>query len=103
MVQQIADHASPAGSAPAVCGSLTSAAPGAPADWSVSPPVQGQPSVGFDASRARRLEAWHRVSGHGAPACTLYRAGQFSDRDAAGGTEPLTAAAVPLFGLSPDS
>lgn len=42
-VQQIADHASPAGSSPTVCGSLASAAPGAPAEGSVSPPVQGQP------------------------------------------------------------
>lgn len=39
-VQQIADHASPAGSAPTVCGSLASAAPGAPAERSArySPP-----------------------------------------------------------------
>lgn len=41
-VQHIADHASPAGSAPTVCESLASAAPGAPADGSASPPVQGQ-------------------------------------------------------------
>ena len=36
-------HASPAGSAPAVCGLLASATPGAPAKGSASPPVQGQP------------------------------------------------------------
>nr|DAE13664.1 MAG TPA: hypothetical protein [Siphoviridae sp. ctQqU1] len=42
-VQHIADHASPAGSAPTVCGSLASAAPGAPAEGS-----------------ARRLAIWHR-------------------------------------------
>lgn len=42
-VQHTADHASPAGSAPTVCGSLASAAPGVPAEWSASPPVQGQP------------------------------------------------------------
>lgn len=42
-VQHTADHASPAGSSPTVCGSLASAAPGAPAEGSVSPPVQGQP------------------------------------------------------------
>lgn len=39
----IADHASPAGSAPTICGSLASATPGAPAEGSASPPVQGQP------------------------------------------------------------
>ena len=33
-VQHIADHDSPAGSAPIVCGSLASATPGAPAEWS---------------------------------------------------------------------
>ena len=101
--QQIADHASPAGSAPAVCGSLASAAPCSPADWSAYPPAQAHPGGGFDASRARRLETWHRVSGHGAPAGTIYPAGQSSSRSAAGGAEPLAAAAVPLFGLSPDS
>ena len=48
-MQHTADHASPAGSAPAVCGRwqvLTRCQqyrPGAPADWSASPPVQGQP------------------------------------------------------------
>ena len=44
-VQHIADHASPAGSAPASCGSLASAAPGAPAEGPASPPVQGQPGA----------------------------------------------------------
>ena len=39
-VQHIADHASPAGSSPTVCGSLASAAPCAPAEVSASPPVQ---------------------------------------------------------------
>lgn len=42
-VQHTANHASPAGSAPTVCGSLASAAPGAPAEGSVPPPVPGQP------------------------------------------------------------
>lgn len=37
-VQHSADHASPAGSAPTVCGSLASAAPGEPAKGSASPP-----------------------------------------------------------------
>ena len=49
--------------------------PGTPAEGSASPPVQGQPG-------------------------TLHPAGQSSS---AGGAEPLTAAAVSLFGLSPDS
>ena len=54
---------------------LESAAPGAPADWSASPPAQAQPGGGFDASHVRRLVIWHRVSGQGAPAGTLYPAG----------------------------
>ena len=41
--QYIADHASPAGSAPTVCGSLASDTPGAPAEGSASPSAQGQP------------------------------------------------------------
>lgn len=77
-VQQIADHASPAGSAPAVCESLASATPGAPAEGSEAPPVQGQPG-------------------------TFYQAGQSSGMGTAGGAEQLTATAVSLFGLSPDS
>ncbi len=74
-VQHIADHASPAGSAPAVCGSLASAAP---AEGSAPPPAQGQPG-------------------------TIHPAGQSSGRGTAGGAEPLAATAVSLFGLSPDS
>lgn len=60
---------------------------------------------GLDTSHARRLAIWHRVSSQGAPgqSGTLYPAGQSSSRGAAGGAEPLTAAAVSLFGLSPDS
>lgn len=42
-VQHTADHASPAGSAPTVCGSLASATPGVSTEGSTSPPVQGQP------------------------------------------------------------
>lgn len=42
-VYKRADHASPAGSAPTVCRSLASAAPGVPAEGSAPPPVQGQP------------------------------------------------------------
>lgn len=57
-VPHIADHASPAGSAPTVCGSLASAAPGAPAKGSASPPVHGQPGGGLDAFHAQRLAVW---------------------------------------------
>lgn len=73
------DHASPAGSA--------------------SPPVQGQPGGGFDASHARRLAIWYCVSGQGAPGqpSTLHQAEQSSGRDAAGGAEPLAALAAVLF------
>lgn len=70
-VSTAADHASPSGSA--------------------SPPVQGQPGGGFDASHARRLAIWHCVSGQDAPAGTLYPAGQPSSKCAAGGAEPLAA------------
>jgi hypothetical protein len=59
---------------------------------------------GLDASHARRLAIWHRVSGQGAPgqSGTLHPAGQSSGRNAAGGAEPLAAIAAALFGLSPD-
>lgn len=69
------DHASPAGSSPTVRGSLASAAPCAPAEVSASPPVQGYPGGGFDASRSRRPEVWRRVSSHGAPAAPFARRG----------------------------
>lgn len=62
-VQHTADHSSPAGSAPTACGSLASAAPGAPAEGSASPPVRGQ-----------RLRC---QSGKGQPG-TLHPAGQSS-------------------------
>ena len=52
-VQHIADHASPAGSAPIICGSLASAAPGAPAE---------RVSVSTCTGSARRLAIWHRVN-----------------------------------------
>lgn len=81
--------------------------PGAPADVSASPPVKGQHGGGLDTSRARRLAIWHCVSGQqpertGQPG-TLRPARQSSSRSAAGGAELLTATAVSLFGLSPDS
>lgn len=69
-VQQIADHASPAGSA--------------------SPPVQGQPG-GLRSGTGQQSVR------------TLHPEGQSSSLGAAGGAEPLTATAVSLFGLSPDS
>ena len=56
-VQRIADHASPAGSAPTVCGSLASATPGAPAEGSASPPAQGQPGGRGAAGGAEPLAA----------------------------------------------
>lgn len=49
-VQHTADHASPAGSAPTVCGSLASAAPGAPAEWV---------NTSTCTWSARRLAIWH--------------------------------------------
>ena len=84
-VQHSADRASPAGSAPTVCRSLASAAPGAPAEGSASPPVQGQ-SGGLQSGTGQQ-------SGR-----TLHPAGQSSGR---GGAEPLTATAASLFGLRP--
>ena len=60
-VQHTANHASPAGSAPTVCGSLASAAPGAPAEGSLPPPVPGQPGGGLDTSHAW-LKPWLRIS-----------------------------------------
>ena len=73
-------HASPAGSAPTVCGLLASVLH--PAACDLAP-----------------------VSGQGAPGQfgTLHPAGQSSGRSAAGGAEPLAATAATLFGLSPDS
>lgn len=88
-VQHTADHASPAGSAPAVCGSLASAAP-----------AEGSTSRCFQRPAACSLAP---VSNQGAPAGTLHPAGQSSIRSAAGGAEPLAACAAALFGLSPDS
>lgn len=105
-VQHIEDHASPVGSSPTVCGSLASAAPCASADVSAYPPVQGQPGGvsmlpmpgGLRSGTVSTVD--QSVGGHPG---TLHPAGQSSGRDAADGAEPLTAAAVSLFGLSPDS
>lgn len=66
--------------------------PGAPAEGSASPPVQGQPG---EVSMLPAPGGWR--SG------TLHPAGQSSSRGAAGGAEPLAATAAALFGLSPDS
>ena len=82
-VRQITDHASAAGSATVVCGSLASAAPGVPAEGSASQPVQGQP---YSVSMLP-------TSG-GLQSGTLHPAG---------GAELLAALAAALFGLSPDS
>lgn len=82
-VQHTADHASPAGSAPAVCGSLASAAP-----------AEGSTSRCFQRPAACSLAP---VSNQGAPAGTLHPAGQSSSRGTAGGAEPLAALAASLF------
>jgi hypothetical protein len=74
-VQHITDHASPVGSAPTVCGSMASAAPGAPAEGC---------SVSTCTGSARRLAVWHRVSSQGAP-CTR-RGGPAAEARRAGGT-----------------
>lgn len=60
---------------------------------------------GPDVSHVQRLAIWHRVNSQGVPgqSGTIHPARQSSSRDAAGGAEPLTATAVSLFGLSPDS
>lgn len=70
-VQHITDHASPARSAPTVCGSLASSAPGALAEGC---------SVSTCTGSARRLAVWHQVSSQGAPGQpgTLHPAGQSS-------------------------
>ena len=76
-VQHTADHASPAGSAPTVCRSLASAAPGAPAEGSASPPVQSQPgglqSCTGSAVRARRVCLTHSTRRY-SPAAGVRRA-----------------------------
>lgn len=87
-VQQNVGHTSPAGSAPAACGSLASAAPGAPAEGSASPPAQGQPG-------GLRSGTGSAVRAHPPPGGTVQQQGR--------GAELLTATAVSLFGLSPDS
>ena len=51
------------------------------------------------ARRGQRLRLYRVCPAAG----TLHPAGQSSGRGAAGGAEPLTATAVSLFGLSPDS
>ena len=101
-VQHIADHANPAGSAPTVCGSLASAAPGAPAEGATSPPAQGQPG---GVSMLPTLGGWRSGTGSAVKAAhpPPGRAVQRQGGGAAGGAEPLAASAAYLFGLSPDS
>lgn len=89
-VRHIADHASPAGSAPTVCGSLASSAPGAPAEGC---------SVSTCTGSDRRLAIWHRSAVQGGQPDTLHPAEQSSSERA----EPLAATAASLFGLSPDN
>lgn len=93
-MQHSADHARPAGSAPTVCGSLTSDAPGAPAEGSASPPVQGQPGGGLAP-----------VSSQSTPgqSGTLHPAGQSSGRGTAWRRGTIGGYRRIFFGLSPDS
>lgn len=65
-MQHTADHASQAGPVSTVCGSLASAAPGAPAEWSASPPVQGHPGglrSGAGQQSGHTGSAWHPPPG----------------------------------------
>ena len=66
--------------------------PGAPAEGSASPPVQGQPGGGLDASHVRRLAIWHRSAVRTHPAGTLYPAGQSSGvrRGTSGGSRRIS-------------
>lgn len=78
-VQHTANHASPAGSAPTVCGSLASAAPGAPAEGSASSPVQGQPGGVSMLLTPGGLQSgtesfFHPPPGGGSPAAGAWRA-----------------------------
>lgn len=51
-------------SAPTVCGSLASALPGTPAEWSASPPVQGQPGgLQFGTGQRSGRTGWHPPPG----------------------------------------
>lgn len=98
-VQHSTDHASPAGSAPTVCGSLASSAPGAPAEGSASPPAHGQPGgVSMLLTPGGLRSGTGQQSGR-----TLHTAGQSSSMGAAGGRNHWRLAAASLFGLSPDS
>lgn len=90
-VQQISDHASPAGSAPTVYGSLASATP--------AHLLRGQ---------RLHLSTWQGPAvssqpGHGSILAPSHPAEQSSSRGTADGAEPLEATAASLFGLSPDS
>ena len=65
-VQHIADHASPAGSAHTVCGSLESSAPDAPVKGCNVSTCTWSARRRLDASHTRRFAVWHWVSSQGA-------------------------------------
>lgn len=92
-VQHTADHDSPAGSSPTVCGSLASATPGAPAEGSVSPPVQGQPG-GLQSGTGQRSWCTGWQPPPGGAAQRQERGGR---RGTIGGLRRTS------FGLAPDS
>ena len=88
-------HTSPAWSALAVCGSLASAAPGAPAEGSASPPVQGQPG-GLQSGTGQR-------SGRTGSACPPPPGGAVQRQGCGGRRGTIDGSRRSSFGLSPDS
>lgn len=62
-----------------------------------------QPGGGLDASHARRLAIWHRSTVKAHQLAPSTRRGSPAAGARRGGAEPLTATAVSIFGLSPDS
>ena len=102
-VQHIADHASSGGSTPTVCGSLASVTPGAPAEGSAPPPVQGQPGGVSMLPTPGGLQSGTGSAVRAGGLAPSTRRGSPATGSAAGGAEPLAATAASLFGLSPDS
>ena len=102
-VQHITNHASPAGSAPTVCGSLASVAPGAPVERSASPPAQGQPGGVSMLPTPDGLQSGTGSAVRAGSLAPSTRRGSPAVGSRASGAEPLAALAAALFGLSPDS
>lgn len=71
--------------------------PGAPAEGSASPPVQGQPGGVSIPPTPGGLRSCTGSARHTPPGGAVQR------QSAAGGAEPLAATAASFFGLSPDS